>query len=162
MPGNLDQITAALMNGRQQMQQGIGQAGSRFQDMFGGLLSGIRPQGGAPMQGMPTQMPQAMPSQIPLPQMPQRPPMMQPPQTTGYMAFPGLQQAPQAPPPVQQPQPTQAAAPPPPMTPAMPGGGFMDQVNAIRNPNRMAPHGGLRGSGDRASYSNPNGNFRGF
>lgn len=151
---SLDQITQALMNGRQQVQQGIGQAGNRFQDMFGGMLSGIRPQGG--------QMPQGMPAQMPRPQMPQRPPMGQPPQTMGYMAFPGLQQAPQAPPPVQQPQPTQAAAPPPPMTPAMPGGGFMDQVNAIRNPNRMAPHGGLRGSGDRASYSNPNGNFRGF
>lgn len=150
---SLDQITQALMNGRQQVQQGIGQAGNRFQDMFGGMLSGIRPQGG--------QMPQGMPAQMPRPQMPQRPPMMQPPQTTGYMAFPGLQQAPQAPPPVQQPQPTQAA-PPPPMTPAMPGGGFMDQVNAIRNPNRMSPHGGLRGSGDRASYSNPNGSFRSF
>lgn len=133
------------MNRGQQVQQGIGQAGNRFQDMFGGLLSGIRPQGG--------QMPQGMPAQMPRPQMPQRPQMGQPPQQT--MTWPGLQQAPQAPPPVQQqPLPAQAA-PPPPMTPAMPGGGFMDQVNAIRNPNRMAPHGGLRGSGDRGTYSGP-------
>lgn len=55
----------------------------------------------------------------------------------------------------------------PPMAPPNAGafapkpGNFLDQVNAIRNPNKMAPK-GLLGSGDRGGYSGPNGSFRGF
>ncbi len=138
------QLSAPVNGGMQQFQKwltdmfsGMRQGGNGMAGGFGGAagIGGLRPAAG----GYSTGAPPAGPA-----------PGMQ------TMTWPGLQQTPVAPP---------AAAPvPAAMTPAMPGGSFMDQVNAFKNQNRFDPHGGLRGSGDRASYQNPNAglNFKGF